>query len=132
MPAVVELQATPVFERNNVAWDKYKILVNQGGTRSSKTYSIAQLFISKLLTVENKILTIARKTSPSMHSSVMRDFFSIIKEMDIYDERMHNKSTNEYNLNNNLVEFISMDVAEKKKGTKRDYLWLNEATEFDY
>jgi len=67
-----------------------------------------------------------------MHSSVMRDFFFILKDLGIYSEYLHNKSLNEYRLNGNLVEFISMDIAEKKKGTKRDYLWLNEATEFDY
>jgi len=124
--------STEVFDRNLKAWDNYKILVNQGGTRSSKTYSIAQLFVKKLIEETGKTLTIARKTSPSMHSSVMRDFFSILKGADLYEEWKHNKSNNEYNLNGNLVEFISMDVAEKKKGTKRDYLWLNEATEFDY
>ncbi len=132
MPATVELKATPLYQRNWDAWDKYKIIVNQGGTRSSKTFTLAQIFIVKLLETTNKILTIARKTTPSMHSSVMRDFFFILKEMGIYSERYHNKSLNEYWLNGNLVEFISMDIAEKKKGTKRNYLWLNEATEFDY
>jgi len=132
VPAIVELKSSIVFELNNIAWDKKKIIVNQGGTRSSKTYSIAQLFITKLLETTGKILTIARKTSPSMHSSVMRDFFTILKNMGLYEDWRHNKSNNEYNLHDNLVEFISMDIAEKKKGTKRDYLWLNEATEFDY
>ena len=132
MPATVELKATPLYQRNWDAWDKYKIILNQGGTRSSKTFTLAQIFIVKLLETTNKILTIARKTTPSMHSSVMRDFFFILKEMGIYSERYHNKSLNEYWLNGNLVEFISMDIAEKKKGTKRNYLWLNEATEFDY
>ena len=132
MPAILGLEATPVYQANFDAWNDWKIIVNQGGTRSSKTYSIAQLFITKLFEVSGKILTIARKTTPSMHSSVMRDFFTILKTLEIYDETKHNKSANEYVLHNNLVEFISMDIAEKKKGTKRDYLWLNEATEFDY
>jgi len=132
MPATIELKATPLYQRNWDAWDKYKIIVNQGGTRSSKTFSLAQLFITKLLETTDKVLTIARKTTPSMHSSVMRDFFFILKDLGIYSEYLHNKSLNEYRLNGNLVEFISMDIAEKKKGTKRDYLWLNEATEFDY
>lgn len=132
MPSIVELNATPVFQRNYDAWDIFKILVDQGSTRSSKTYSIAQLFIIKLLETTGRTLTIARKTSPSMHSSVMRDFFTILRSMGIYEDWRHNKSFNEYNLHGNLVEFISMDVAEKKKGAKRDFLWLNEATEFSY
>lgn len=129
------LQASPVLRKNLRAWKdpNYKIIVDQGGTRSSKTYSIAQLIIFEIcLKTTGKIITIARKTTPSLHSSVMRDFFTILNSAALYSAENHNKSTNEYYLNGNLIEFISMDIAEKKRGTKRDILWLNEATEFDF
>lgn len=130
----IRIKATPVLKRNQIAWETpgKKILVDQGGTRSSKTYSIAQLFILKMLKTEGKKLTITRKTSPSMRSSVMRDFFEILAGMNLYDERLHNKTYNEYVLHNNLVEFISMDQPQKKRGAKRNWLWLNEANEFSY
>jgi len=48
----------------------------------------------------------------------------------MYDETNHDKTHNTYTLNNNLVEFISMDEPQKKRGAKRDHLWMNEANEF--
>lgn len=127
-------QPTFVCKKNFEAFEnpEVKIIVNQGGARSSKTISIAQLIILHCLQTSDLIITIVRKTTPALHSSVMRDFFWLLQRMGLYSVENHNKSLNEYRLNGNLIEFISMDVAEKKKGTKRDILWLNEATEFDY
>jgi len=127
----VIIQATSVFEKNWEAWDRWRVLINQGSSRSSKTYSLCQLFILKLQQEQNKVLTIVRKTTPALKISVMRDFFSILVDMDLYDKANHNKSDGTYMLGTNLIEFISMDNPQKKRGAKRDYLWLNEANELD-
>ena len=82
------------------------------------------------MAVTGKVLTICRKTMPSLKQSVMRDFFEILEAHGLYDEKYHNKSDSTYWLNGNLVEFVSMDMPQKKRGTKRNYLWLNEANEF--
>jgi len=131
---IAKIKATNVYRRNKEAFDcnNYRYIVNQGGTRSSKTFSLCQLFIIKLLAEENKILTIARKTTPSLKSTVMRDFFEILNGLGLYDERLHNKTDKQYKLGNNLVEFISLDQPQKKRGGKRNYLWLNESNEFTY
>jgi len=78
------------------------------------------------------VLTIARKTGPSLASSVMRDFFGLLKEYGLYSQENHNKSEKTYILHGNIIEFISMDDPQKKRGAKRNYLWLNEANEFIY
>ena len=124
----VELQCTPVFDKNYET--NTRIVVNQGGSRSSKTYSIAQLFIILALEKKGNTFTIARKTMPSLKISVMRDFFEILQNMGIYSDTNHNKSDHTYQLNDNLFEFVSMDQPQKKRGAKRDYLWMNEANEF--
>lgn len=125
----LNLKVTPVFHRN---WQAdTRIVVNQGGTRSSKTYSICQLFIVRLLQEHNKVLTICRKTLPSLKSTAMRDFFEILEGLKIYDEARHNKTENTYRIGSNLVEFVSLDQPQKKRGAKRDYLWMNEANEFN-
>lgn len=125
------VKATSVFERNWQAWDDYRILVNQGSSRSSKTYSICQLFILKLLQEKGKTLTITRKTTPALKISVMRDFLEILQDWGLYRIEDHNRSDLTYTLNDNLIEFISMDNPQKKRGAKRNYLWLNEANEQD-
>lgn len=124
----LSLKATPVFQKNWVS--DTRIVVNQGGTRSSKTYSIAQVFILRLINETGKVLTVTRKTMPSLKQSVLRDFTQIMTDMGIYSEAAMNKTDHTYNLNGNLIEFVSLDQPQKKRGTKRDYLWMNEANEF--
>ena len=107
-----------------------RITVEQGGSRSGKTFNIL-IWIIFYFTANNynKIITIARKTFPSLRASVMRDFIDILQKYDIYDERFHNKTNNEYELNGNLIEFISLDQPQKIRGRKRDLLYVNEANE---
>ena len=107
-----------------------RITVEQGGTRSGKTYNIL-LWIITGFTPDNKgkVVTICRKSFPSLRASVMRDFFEILRGMGMYREDYHNKSSNEYWLNGNLIEFISLDQPQKIRGRKRDVLYLNEANE---
>ena len=109
-----------------------RITCLQGGTRSSKSYSLAQLFIVKCLEDTGKTYTICRKTLPALKATAYRDMLQIIKELDLYTEEKHNKSELSYQLNGNLLEFISVDQPQKIRGRKRNCLWLNEANEFTY
>ena len=123
-----KVRVSNVFRRNYEA--KTKIVVNQGSSRSGKTYSILQLLILvKAFEEKDAVFTIVRKTMPSLKASAMRDFFEILKNEDLYDERNHNKTENTYHLNGNLFEFVSLDQPQKKRGAKRSYLFINEANE---
>jgi phage terminase large subunit len=122
------VKVSVVFQKNFEA--KTKIVVNQGSSRSGKTYSILQLLILvKAFQEKDAIFTIVRKTLPSLKASAMRDFFEILKNEDLYDERHHNKTENTYTLNGNLFEFVSLDQPQKKRGAKRTFLFINEANE---
>lgn len=110
-----------------------KIVVEQGGTRSGKTYNILLWIIFHYCAkYTGKTITIARKTFPAVRSSVMRDFFDILKQHELYNEDLHNKSNSEYVLNGNLVEFVSLDQPQKIRGRKRDLAFLNEANELTF
>ena len=110
-----------------------KIVVEQGGTRSGKTYNILLWLIFYYCAKNSgKTITIARKTFPAVRSSVMRDFLEILKGVELYREENHNKSSHEYMLNGNRVEFISMDQPQKIRGRKRDLAFLNEANELTF
>lgn len=118
---------------NHLANSKEKIVVEQGGTRSGKTYNILLFLIFKYCTDnQGKTITICRKTFPALRGTVMRDFFDIVKANDLYREQFHSKSTHEYFLNGNLVEFISLDQPQKIRGRKRDFLFCNEANELTF
>lgn len=126
----LELNATNVFDRNYQATKR--IIVNQGGTGSSKTYSLAQLFVIKALEDTGKVYSIVRKSMPSLRATAMRDFFTILRENNLYNENSHEKSNNIYHLNGNEIEFFGLDEPQKVRSRRRNYLWINEANELTY
>jgi phage terminase large subunit len=109
-----------------------KISVFQGGARSGKTYNIMLWFVVKLLNETGRTLTVCRQTLPALKRSAMSDFFNILKKYDLYDASVHNKSDCTYELNGNLIEFASIDQAQKLRGVPRHYLFINEANELKY
>ena len=123
-----KIKVSEVFKKNEAA--ATKIVVNQGSSRSGKTYSILQLFILiKSFQEKDAVFTIVRKTMPSLKASALRDFFEILRNEGLYEERYHNKTGSTYILNGNLFEFVSLDQPQKKRGAKRTYLFINEANE---
>jgi phage terminase large subunit len=126
-----EVTTNKVFK--HLATSEKKIVVEQGGTRSGKTYNILLWIIFDYCNRETKkTITICRKTFPAVRGTVMRDFFDIIKGYGIYNEAYHSKSSNEYYLNGNRIEFISLDEPQKIRGRKRDLLFINEANELNF
>ena len=131
MSAYSEILTNKVFAHLQKS-DK-RITVEQGGTRSGKTYNILLWLIFAYSTREKgKTITVCRKSFPSLRASVMRDFFDILRQYGLYHDEFHNKSNSEYYLNGNLVEFISLDQPQKIRGRKRNLLYINEANELFY
>ena len=127
----MDIDVNVVFE--HLLDSKTKIVVEQGGTRSGKTFNILMYIIFHYCqSNKGKTITICRKTFPAVRSSVMRDFFDILKTHNKYDEAYHNKSNSEYTLDGNIVEFISVDQPQKIRGRKRDFLFINEGNELDF
>jgi phage terminase large subunit len=122
-------QAKPYYDVKN---STKRICVLQGGTRSGKTYSVLLALIEFAYKNKGKglYITIARKTMPALRGTSMRDFFDILKKENLYDERLHNKSNNIYNLYGNYFEFISVDQPQRVRGRKREIIFLNECNEF--
>ena len=128
----MEIKATNIFQRNYQALSNSSVrfIINQGGSRSSKTYSLCQLIIVYCLQNTNKVVSIVRKTFPALRATVMRDFFEIMKDLNIYEKTNHNMSENIYKFaNGSIVEFFSVDDEQKIRGRKRDIGWCNEANE---
>jgi len=120
---------TNIVYKHLVNSDK-KIVVEQGGTRSGKTYNILLFIIFHYCTHnKNKIVTICRKTFPSLRATVLRDFLQILNHYQVYRDEFHNKSNSEYHLFGNLIEFTSLDQSQKIRGRKRDLLFINEGNE---
>lgn len=122
----MDYRVSPVFLANVQANSRY--VVNEGGARSGKTYSILQTLINKhALKKRGQIIDIVRKTQRELRDTVMVDYFEILNSMGLYNARQHNRTNLEYTLNGNLFRFIGLDKAQKKRGSKRHVLYCNEA-----
>lgn len=127
----VSLKTNVVF--NHLENSDQRFVVEQGGTRSGKTYNILiWIIFSYCMRNTGKTITICRKSFPSLRGSCMRDFFEILDTHGLYTESNHSKSLSEYRLNGNLVEFVSLDQPQKIRGRKRNLCFINEANELTY
>jgi phage terminase large subunit len=107
-----------------------KICILQGGTRSSKSYSALQWLLVRALSQPNIVVSIVRKSFPSRRVSIMRDWQTILKELSIWDEESWSATEHIYTFDNgSMVEFMSIDSSEKRKGSSRDYLFIDECNE---
>lgn len=126
------MNVTSVFGRNITAFNNGKrYIINQGGTSSSKTYSILQLLILIALKKNNLMISIVSESLPHLKRGAMRDFQNILTSMNLYNDAMHNKSNNEFTIGNSKVEFFSADSSSKLRGARRDILYINEANNID-
>jgi len=111
----MDIKATAIFERNYeaISGDK-RFIINEGGSRSSKTYSLCQLMIIYCLQNNNKVVSVIRKTFPALRATVLRDFIEILRDIGLYNEENHNKSEQIYTFaNGSMVEFFSVDNEQK-------------------
>ena len=121
---------TPIFQRTRDS--QAKIVINVGGARSSKSYSIAQVLVEKLVNEDHKIIGICRKTFPALRMTTLKLLLDLLKDYGIYKEENHNKSFNTYEHGTNLIQFFGLDEAEKIKSAEFNYIWMEEANEFLY
>ena len=126
----MEIKTTRVFQ-DLLESDK-RINVFQGSSRASKTYNVLIYFVYKLLNEDNKILSVVRKTLPALKGSVLRDLKEILLLFDVYDPNAWHQADGYYQLGTNIIEWFSIDDETKVRGRKRDYLFINEATEVSY
>lgn len=125
----MKIKTTKVFE-DLINTDK-RVCVFQGSSRASKTYNILIYWIYRLLQEDNKTLSIVRKTLPALKGSVLRDLKEILINFGLYEPSKWHSVDGYYELGTNTIEWFSVDDETKLRGRKRDYLFINEATEIN-
>ncbi len=123
---------TIVLEQNENATKP--VVANIGGADSSKSYSLAQLFIGMFTSLTDKSFLICRKTLPALKLTAYKLVVDLLKHYGFYRRLKHNKS--EHTIANvalnNLLVFASIDDPEKFKSTEFNYVWMEEANEFTW
>lgn len=128
----IPVPVTNVFWRNFRS--KAKIVVNSGGARSSKSYSVLQLFAYKCLTESNKVFLVTRKSFPALKRTSYKDFIDILKKWEVYDKRAHSREQGNHfiRVGTNVVHFFSIDDANKLRSFKCNYAFFEEANDFEF
>lgn len=123
-----------VGQTTDVFWWLYKaahrVIVSQGGTSSSKTYSQMQLLLFKASTEKNKTITVVGQDTPNMRVGVIRDTANIISNNPLLKKQVvkYNRSTLEYVFKSgSIIEFRSYEDSQDARSGKRDYAFFNEA-----
>lgn len=125
-----EIKYTPVFEANKQAYEskKYRVIANQGSSRSSKTYSICQL-LPFIALHEKKEISIVSPSLPHLKKGARKDFLEIINDFGLYNDEDFNMTDQIYTFpkTGSYIEFFGAEDAKKVRGPGRDILFENEA-----
>lgn len=127
-----EVFTTNVYDRNARA--AAAVLINIGGARSSKSYSIAQLIVQRFWNEKRKKILVTRKTGPALTATAYKLVIEILREYGFYEFVRHNKTDREITnpFNGSFIAFRSVDDPEKIKSTEWNYIWAEEASDFDW
>ncbi len=105
----------------------YRRALNEGGTSSSKTYSILQiLFLIARYAKSPLLISVVSETLPHLKRGAIRDFFNIIGEPQDNNPRW-SKTDFTYTAGLGKIEFFGADAPDKVRGPRRDILFINEA-----
>jgi phage terminase large subunit len=125
----LKIKATPVFYANKKAYEEgYPIICNEGGSRSSKSYSVVQLLIHIALSNPNIRISMVSHSLPHIKRGVYRDFKNILEQWNIWDEKDFRYTDFIYTFKNgSYIELFGLEDPDKAKGPARDILFVNEA-----
>jgi len=118
---------------------KSRVVVLEGSSRSTKTYSLLQFFIAEALENEAKKkpknikILIVRSKLTWIKATVLEDFKDILKEQfQIWNEKNFNKSSSIYTMGHTQFVFRGADSDQKLHGVKAQYVFFNEINELPY
>ena len=110
-----------------------RIRIIQGGSSSSKTFSIIPLLITYAVDNPKAEISIVSESIPHLRRGVIRDFIKIMDWTDNFNANNWNKSNHTYTFSNgSFIEFFSVDQPDKLRGARRDVLFINEANNISF
>lgn len=112
-----------------------RVVVNQGGTSSGKTYAIMQVLFELGYEEPNQIITVVGQDIPNLKVGAYRDAKTIMDKYDTVDAAYPQINEGERiikGFNGSIIEFKSYADAQDAKSGKRDYLFINEANGISY
>ena len=119
--------------QSKIAKLRKRIRIVQGGTSSSKTFSILPLLITYAIQVPRSEISIVSESIPHLKRGAIKDFINILIMTDNYKDSSFNKSDLKYKFSNgSYIEFFSVDQPDKLRGARRDVLFINECNNVNF
>lgn len=111
-----------------------RLRIIQGGTSSSKTYSILIRLIDLSQRDEKPTLTsIVSESFPHLKRGAIKDFIDIMGGLNLFNDSAWNKSEFTYTFETgSKIEFFSADQPGKVRGPRRDRLFINETNNIPF
>jgi phage terminase large subunit len=104
-----------------------RIRIVQGGTSSSKTFTILPLLIQYAIQTPNSEISVVSESIPHLKRGALKDFLKIMDWTNNFNPNNFNKSNLTYKFSNgSYIEFFSVDQPDKLRGARRDVLFINE------
>lgn len=131
------MKTTTVFKKNLEAYRgkgaKARVIINQGGSSSSKTFSILQLlYIIAKYSHDRKVIHVVSRSLPHLKHGAMADFEKILTTEGVIVDEVKNKSDYYYRIGKSFIHFYGVESADKVHGPRRDLLYVNESNHIAY
>lgn len=126
----IDVHLTRVFNETLDAWlEGKRRCLHEGGTSSSKTYSILQFLIKLAEETKEPLLTsVVSESLPHLKKGCITDFFNILGETPDKNNPYYKVTETAYQRPEwkGKIEFFGADDAGKVRGPRRDILFINE------
>ena len=110
-----------------------RVRIVQGGTSSSKTFTILPLLIQYAMDKPNSEISVVAESIPHLKRGALKDFLKIMQWTDNFNSNNFNKSNLTYKFTNgSYIEFFSADQPDKLRGARRDVLFINECNNITF
>ncbi|MFV0468216.1 MAG: PBSX family phage terminase large subunit [Dysgonomonas sp.] len=127
------LEKPPLFLKNYQSGKR--VVVNQGGTSSGKTYTILDVLFVLNMQHSNMVTTVIGQDIPNLKSGAYRDAKNIWSRSAVY-QQWYNRPNETDRIfvcrNGSIIEFKSFDGEQDARSGKRDILFVNEANGISY
>ena len=113
--------------QNKLKQLRKRVRIVQGGTSSSKTFTILPFLINYAIKNPNSEISVVAESIPHLKRGALKDFLKIMQWTGNYNDNNFNKSNHIYTFKNgSYIEFFSADQPDKLRGARRDILFINE------
>jgi phage terminase large subunit len=119
--------------QNKISKLKKRIRIVQGGTSSSKTFTILPFLIHYAADKPNSEISVVSESIPHLKRGALKDFLKIMDWVGNFNPNNFNKSNLTYKFaNGSYIEFFSADQPDKLRGARRDILFINECNNVSF